>query len=60
MQWATRPDTQARISVLGGGSSPMRHSTFNHPDVLAAAKVGAGTTRHFPVQKETVEDYKGL
>ncbi|MEX1346569.1 MAG: extracellular solute-binding protein, partial [Desulfobacterales bacterium] len=59
MQWATCPDTQARISVLGGGSSPMRHSTFNHPDVLAAAKVGAGTTRHFPVQKETIENYMG-
>jgi multiple sugar transport system substrate-binding protein len=59
MQWATCPDTQARISVLGGGSSPVRQSTFNHPDVLAAAKVGAGTTRHFPVMKETIENYMG-
>jgi multiple sugar transport system substrate-binding protein len=37
----------------------MRHSTFDHPDVLAAATVGAGTTRHFPVQKETIENYMG-
>ncbi|MGF1475740.1 MAG: ABC transporter substrate-binding protein [Geminicoccaceae bacterium] len=59
MQWATSPDTQARISVLGGGSSPMRETTFAHPAVKEAAVPGPGTTRHFDVMRYTIENQMG-
>ncbi|MER3439219.1 MAG: ABC transporter substrate-binding protein, partial [Chloroflexota bacterium] len=49
LQWATCSNTQTNASIIGGGASPMRQSTFDDPRVKAAAKVGAaGTTRHFP------------
>lgn len=59
MQWATCADTQALITVLGGGTGPTRTSVYDDPRVLAKAKVGAGTTRHLPVVRETISKYMG-
>ena len=59
MQWATSADTQALITVLGGGTGPTRTSVYDDPRVKANAKVGAGTTRHLPVVRETIAKYMG-
>ncbi len=59
MQWATSADTQALITVLGGGTGPTRTSVYDDPRVLANAKVGAGTTRHLPVVRETIASHMG-
>ncbi|MBO0662913.1 extracellular solute-binding protein [Jiella sp. MQZ9-1] len=59
MQWATAADTQALITVLGGGTGPTRTSVYDDPRVKANARVGAGTTRHLPVVRETISKYMG-
>ena len=59
MQWSTSADVQTRASLLGGGASPMRRSTFEDPRVVEAAQVGAGTTRHFPAVRTTIENAMG-
>jgi multiple sugar transport system substrate-binding protein len=59
MQWVCSPDVMARVSTLGGGASPMRLSSFKDPRVLAAAKVGPGTTRHFPAIEWTINNAMG-
>lgn len=59
MQWACSKDVMARVSTLGGGASPMRSSSFSDPRVLAMAKIGPGTTRHFPAVKWTIDNAMG-
>jgi multiple sugar transport system substrate-binding protein len=59
MQWATCADTQALITTLGGGTGPTRASVYDDPRVLANSRVGAGTTRHLPVVRETIANYMG-
>ncbi|MBY5813223.1 ABC transporter substrate-binding protein [Rhizobium leguminosarum] len=59
MQWATCADTQALITTLGGGTGPTRASVYDDPRVLAQARVGAGTTRHLPVVRETIAKHMG-
>lgn len=59
MQWATCADTQALITTLGGGTGPTRTSVYDDPRVKSHARVGAGTTRHLPVVKETIDNYMG-
>ncbi|MBB4951980.1 multiple sugar transport system substrate-binding protein [Agrobacterium vitis] len=59
MQWATCADTQALITALGGGTGPTRASVYDDPRVKANARVGAGTTRHLPVVRETIDKYMG-
>ncbi len=59
MQWATCADTQALITTLGGGTGPTRASVYDDPRVKANAKVGAGTTRHLPVVRETIANHMG-
>jgi multiple sugar transport system substrate-binding protein len=59
MQWATCADTQALITALGGGTGPTRTSVYDDPRVKANARVGAGTTRHLPVVRETIDKYMG-
>jgi multiple sugar transport system substrate-binding protein len=59
LQWATSHEIQTRASLLGGGGSPTRASVFDDPRVLAAAKVKAGTTRHFGAVRETIEKFMG-
>jgi multiple sugar transport system substrate-binding protein len=59
LQWATSADTQTRASILGGGASPMRRSTYDDPRVAAMKQVGAGTTRHFDAMLQTIETRMG-
>jgi multiple sugar transport system substrate-binding protein len=59
MQWATCADTQALITTLGGGTGPTRTSVYDDPRVQANARVGAGTTRHLPVVRETIANHMG-
>ncbi len=59
MQWVTSKDVVARSCTLGGGASPVRESAFSDPRVLAAAKVGPGTTRHFPAIQWTINNAMG-
>lgn len=59
MQWATSADTQALITTLGGGTGPTRASVYDDPRVKANARVGAGTTRHLDVVRETIANHMG-
>lgn len=59
MQWATCADTQALVTTLGGGTGPTRASVYDDPRVLANARVGAGTTRHLPIVRETIANHMG-
>ena len=59
LQWATSADTQARASILGGGASPTRRSTYEDPRVAEMKQVAAGTTRHFDAMLETIETRMG-
>jgi len=59
MQWATCADTQALITTLGGGTGPTRASVYDDPRVLGNARVGAGTTRHLNVVRETIANHMG-
>ncbi|MGI9508595.1 MAG: extracellular solute-binding protein, partial [Geminicoccaceae bacterium] len=59
MQWVTSKDVVARSSTVGGGASPVRLSAFKDERVLAAAKPGAGTTRHFPAIEWTINNRMG-
>lgn len=54
MQWATCADTQALITTLGGGTGPTRNSVYDDPRVKANNRVGAGTTRHLDVVRDTI------
>ena len=45
--------------MLGSGAAAVRRSTYRDPRVLAAAKVGPGTTRHFPATLWTIENAMG-
>ncbi|MEM4644075.1 MAG: sugar ABC transporter substrate-binding protein [Candidatus Methanomethylicaceae archaeon] len=59
MQWATSADIMVRASLLGGGATPMRFSSFTDPRILENNKVMPGTTRHFEVTKEAILNYMG-
>ena len=60
MQWLTCPDITVRSSLLGGGASATRHSTFKDPRILAhEGRVGPGTTRHFPAMKDAIMTQMG-
>jgi multiple sugar transport system substrate-binding protein len=54
MQWATSYDTQVLITALGGGTGPTRTSVYDDPRIIANNRVGAGTTRHLNVVRETI------
>ena len=56
---SARPTSWRASRPLGGGASPMRLSSFKDPRVLAAAKVGPGTTRHFPAIEWTINNAMG-
>lgn len=59
MQWVCSKDVSARSAVLGSGAAAVRRSTYRDPRVLAAARVGPGTTRHFPATEWTIENAMG-
>ena len=54
MQWATSYDTQVLITALGGGTGPTRTAVYNDPRIIANRRVGAGTTRHLDVVRESI------
>ena len=54
MQWATCYDTQVLITALGGGTGPTRESVYDDERIIANRRVGAGTTRHLDVVRETI------
>ncbi|MEO1104731.1 MAG: extracellular solute-binding protein, partial [Pseudomonadota bacterium] len=59
-QWATSPETQVWITVLGGGTGPTRESAYSDPRVKANAKPGiAGTTRHLDAVRDTIANHMG-
>ena len=58
-QWGSSADMNIRVSLLGGGASPMRRSTYQDPRIRAKAKPGAGSTRHFDVTRQAIENYMG-
>ena len=59
-QWATSPETQVWITVLGGGTGPTRASAYDDPRVKANAEVGiAGTTRHLDAVRATIAEHMG-
>lgn len=59
LQWATSADITVRASILGGGASPTRRSTFTDPRTLEFNKVVPGTTRHFAVTLDAIENRMG-
>ena len=59
MQWATSYDTQVLITALGGGTGPTRTSVYDDPRIIANNRVGAGTTRHLNVVRETIANDMG-
>jgi len=59
MQWVCSKDIAARSAILGSGSAAVRHSTYKDARVLAAAKIGPGTTRHFPATEWTIDNAMG-
>ena len=59
MQWVCSKDVVARSAILGSGGAAVRNSTYKDPRVLAAAKVGPGTTRHFPAIEWTIDNAMG-
>ena len=59
MQWATSADITTRASLLGGGASPVRQSNFDDPRIKARAAVGIGTTRHFGVTLDAINNRMG-
>lgn len=59
MQWLCSKDVAARSAILGSGGAAVRNSTYKDPRVLAAAKVGPGTTRHFPATEWTIQNAMG-
>lgn len=59
MQWATCKDTQVLITTLGGGTGPTRNSVYDDERIKANERVGAGTTRHLSVVRETIANDMG-
>jgi multiple sugar transport system substrate-binding protein len=59
LQWATSSDITTRASLLGGGATPIRFSNFTDPRIQANNKVVAGTTRHFDVTLDAIQNRMG-
>ena len=45
--------------LLGGGASPVRRSNFDDPRIKAKTSVGIGTTRHFGVTLDAINNRMG-
>ena len=58
-QWGSSADMNIRVSLVGGGASPMRRSTYEDARVRAKARPGAGSTRHFDVTRKAIENSMG-
>jgi len=42
------------ITALGGGTGPTRESVYDDERIIANQRVGAGTTRHLDVVRDTI------
>jgi len=58
MQWATSADVTARANAAGA-DTPLRRSNYADPRVTAKAAVTTGTTRHFAVTRQAIEERMG-
>lgn len=58
IQWLTSGDVHTR-AVLAGGATPVRASAFADDRVLARARVGPGTTRHYPAVLRAIQTGMG-
>ncbi len=54
VQWATSSDVVTRASILGGGSSPIRNSTYRDPRIIQSSRILTSPTYHFPVSLEAI------
>ena len=52
-------EDRRRPAILGNGAAAVRNSTYTDARVLAAARVGTGTTRHFPATEWTINNATG-
>jgi multiple sugar transport system substrate-binding protein len=59
LQWATSADVTVRASIMGGGASLIRRSTYDDPRIKSRARVGPGTTRHLPVTLDAILNRMG-
>lgn len=59
MQYACSKETVLKTATAGGGSGPVRTSSFTDPRTKAKAVVGPGTTRHFDVLLATIQNDMG-
>ena len=59
LQWATSADVTVRASIMGGGASLIRKSTYSDPRIKARERVGPGTTRHLPVTLDAILNRMG-
>ena len=58
MQWATSADVTARANAAGA-DTPLRRSNYADPRVTAKSAVTTGTTRHFAVTRQAIEERMG-
>jgi len=57
LQWATSPETI--LAAAAQSNSPVRTSTYEAEETKAREVVGVGTTRHFPITLETIQERMG-
>lgn len=57
LQWATSPETI--LAAAAQSNSPVRTSTYEAEETKAREVVGTGTTRHFPITLETIQNRMG-
>ena len=59
LQWATSADVTVRASIMGGGASLIRQSTYADPRIKARERIGPGTTRHLPDTLDSILNHMG-
>ncbi len=57
LQWATSPETI--LAAAEQSNSPVRISTYEAEETKAREVPGVGTTRHFPITLETIQERMG-
>lgn len=59
LQWLTSKDVSTRASLLGGGASLMRKCCYLDPRIENQKRVIPGTTRHYDVTLDAIENRMG-
>lgn len=57
LQWATSPETI--LAAAAQSNSPVRTSTYEAEETMARMEPGVGTTRHFPITLQTIQERMG-